>query len=111
MVRVGPYFQERNLIAAIILVYQPTYYIVLDEKFLKELSPEEKNATIAHEMGHILFGSGSNFDRRERATTEMLADIFAARYVDQKHVSSLLDKAYSGYMIRKQRLEILAQGQ
>lgn len=111
MVLVGPYFQYRGLIAAINLYYAPRYYIMIDGKFLNELTPEEKVAVIAHEMGHIVVGPGYGFSRKQRTATEVLADRFASRYVHPKHVQSLLDKANEDYLIRTDNLTILGQAQ
>lgn len=109
-ISVGPFFQYLGIPAATDMYYAPHYYILLDQNFLDELTLEEKKATIAHEAGHILFGAGSRYNRHEATFTEMRADMFAARYVSPKHIITLLDKAYSDHIARRENLESLTQG-
>ena len=108
---VGPYFLYSGISAALYNSYGPRYYILLDQEFFSELILEEKKAVLAHEAGHILFRLGRVYNMRKYTANEVLADTFAARYVNPKNVIGSLDKAYSNYLVRRKHLETLAQGQ
>jgi len=108
-VLVGHYFQYAHILAAMDTAYAPNYYILLDEEFLNELTPEEKIAVVAHEAGHILYSPGPSFNREHKTATEILTDKFASKYVHPKHIQSLLDKAYYDYVARSRQLSILEQ--
>lgn len=107
-VLVGPYFRRFGTVGMLVDDYYPRYFILLDEEFYNELTPEEQEAGVAHEAGHILFRPFLEMGRSEVTEVQAMVDNFAAKYVHPKHLSSLLDKAYADYLVRKRRLEELA---
>lgn len=106
---IGPYFRYRGFEGLFYESYFPTYFIFLDAEFYNELIPEEQEALVAHEAGHILFKYPRDNSRNAVTEVQVTADTFAARYVHPKYLISLLDKVYEEYLTRRKHLEDLTQ--
>mgnify|MGYP001598125691 CR=1 FL=1 len=107
---VGPYLHYLGIVGLLYDEFAPTYFILFDEDFYKELTPEEREAMVAHESGHILHKHPHNRSRAALTELQVLADNFGAKFVHPKHLIGVLDKAYADHIIRRHHLEILSQG-
>ena len=109
-VLVGPYFRYFGFIGYLYDEFSPTYFILVDEDFYNELTPEEREALAAHESGHILHRYPRDGSRAAVTEFQVLTDEFGAKFVHPDHLKSLLKKANSDYFIRVSHLDKLAQG-
>lgn len=105
----GPYFKYYGIVGMLIDDYRPKYTILFDIEFYNKLTPQEREAIVAHEAGHILFKYPENHSLETTIETQVLADRLAARYVNPDYVISALNKLYADYLTRKERLEQLKQ--
>lgn len=84
--------------------------LILGEKLLQKLSPEEMRAVLGHEFGHILHGHTgywvlvtADLGWRNSVADEMKADAVAIRVAGEKNLFSALNKAA---MTEGQRMRI-----
>lgn len=68
------------------------YYVLIDRGFYEGLIPTERDALIAHEMGHIQYTIKVHVYDLEASAVQVSADIFAIKYVGIDAVLSFLDK-------------------
>ncbi len=128
---VGPY--DKVLGGVGFFVANPqSYYIFLDIYFYNSLSKEEKEALIAHELGHIFFrptpqeqirldiehrlrrmGFSSEWRNKVLTKYQIKADGFGAKKTSVKSIEKLLEKVYKehpeslDYRLRTKNLQNL----
>lgn len=102
---IGPYFKIMESIASLLKSTPKLYLVIIDADFYSKLTTEEKEAVIAHEIGHVFFSYSPDAGLEEIAYYQMMADTFAMRYVRPEVFSKTLDKIYKEYFIRKENAE------
>ena len=109
---VGPYLQVLGFDGCLKSIHS-NYYVLLDWHFYNSLDQGEKEALIAHELGHIVYVPNivealvlevehpfKNWpffkNQREQISTkyQILADTFSARETSPEKMISLLNKLY-----------------
>ncbi|MBI2062459.1 MAG: hypothetical protein HYT64_02105 [Candidatus Yanofskybacteria bacterium] len=106
---IGPYFENFGIQGQLMRTDPLDYVILADKVFYDWLSAEEKIVLIAHETGHIIFSSPGKMDFEKITGDQVLADTFAAKYVESKYLITFLDKLYSDYLIRLENAKKLAK--
>lgn len=107
-VLLGPYFMSSGIVG---MLYRPPlrperFLVLIDEPFFKEITDEEKEALVAHEVGHLAsFGPLVFPDRRAITANQIIADRVAANYVRPQALIKLLDRLYYDYRMRRDALE------
>ena len=91
-VLIGPYDEKISSIGRLLNDLPNGYYVLVDWGFYEELTPEERKALIAHEMGHIQYTVRVHVYDLEASVVQFGADMFAIRYAGIDAVLSFLDK-------------------
>ena len=78
------------------------FVISVDREFIRELSPEELEAAIAHELGHVWIYTHHPF-----LQTERLANDIAMRVVNRSAFEPVYEKVWSRTGIRGNLIEFL----
>ncbi len=112
----GPYgyMSEGRLID---VLNPPGFIMLLDWDFYQELTPEEKVALIAHELGHLTNKPVLTYDINTAIQFQIEADTYATKYVSPEAMINLLNKVgarhsglkSNGYDLRIQNLEKIKQ--
>ncbi len=89
---IGPYQEITGEGLFIPLINPPEVIILIDQNFYQILTPEEKVALIAHELGHLLNEEMLNFNLATMISFQIEADSYATKYVEPAALISVLDK-------------------
>ncbi len=117
----GPYdniIGEGELISSI---HPLGFLILLDQSFYQGLSPKEKIALIAHELGHLTNKLTLQYDLDTAIQFQIEADTYATKYTAPETMMSVLKKVHDRhggnivtqyeYRLRIENLEKIKQGE
>ena len=89
---IGPYQEVTGEGLFIPLINPPGVIILIDQNFYQILTPEEKIAIIAHELGHLLNEEMLTVNLATMINFQIEADTYATKYVEPAALISVLDK-------------------
>lgn len=109
----GPYRYVTGEGLLIFKLKPPGFLMLIDKDFYQKLTPEEKTALIAHELGHLTNKPVLINDITANIQFQIEADTYATKYAPPEALISLLDKANFmhdgvkpiGYDLRIQNLQ------